>query len=161
LEFRRAIFSILFLVVMSIAFFSVPIVVQAQKSNAESAISNVHSELVQCFDAAKAAEYSGANISRLTAILNSAGLLLSQAEGAYSVGDMVSALSFANQSHAALNGFISEASSLKSAGEDSSNLQNLVFVGSIVGTFAVIGGSFAVWRLLKRKYDDEGGVQKN
>jgi hypothetical protein len=152
--------GVLLLTALSIAVCA-PSVVWAQQNDAASAISMAQSELVQCFDAARAAESAGANISSLTFILNNAGSLLSGAELAYSQGNFTSASSLAAQSQSSLSGFRSDASALKSAAVDSSNLQTLFFVGSIVGTFVVIGGGVAVWVLLKRKYGNEEEVVQN
>ncbi len=148
--------GVLLLLAMSAIFLSSPSIVFAQQSNTASAISMAQSELVTCYEAARMAEASGANISQLTRTLNDAGSLLSRAELAFSTGDNDSAQSLAIQSQNELTSFISEANSLQtSASQIRSNSFLLNFVGSISGTIAVIVGSLIVWFLLKRKYRAE------
>ena len=156
LGFVKVSVAVLLLTVLCTSVLCLPSVVFAQQSDAASAISSAQSNLVQCFDAARAAESAGANISSLTSTLNIAGSLLSEAQLAYSQGDFASASSLAAQSQSSLDGFLSDASGLKSAAVAGSNLQMLVFAGSIVGTFAVIGGGFGVWVLLKRRNAKDG-----
>lgn len=148
--------GVLLLAAISIAVLSVPSGVWAQQNDAASAISAAQSKLVQCYDAARTAESAGANISSLTPVLNDAGTLLSNAELAYSSGNFSLASNLASQSQSSLGSFISDANALKSAAVASSNQQTLIFVGSIVGTFAVIGTGAAIWVLLKRKYGKNG-----
>jgi len=151
LRFTRVSIVVLLLVVISVAILSESSVVRAQQNGVSPAISTAQTKIVQCFDAARAAESAGANISSLTSVLNSAGVQLSNAELAYSSGNSGLATSLASQSQSSLGGFLSDAAALKSSAVARSNLQILLFVGSIVGTFAVIGASAAVWVLLKRK----------
>ena len=157
----RVSLGVLLLSALFIAVLSVPSVVWAQQSDAASAISAAQSKLVQCYDAARAAEAASANISVLTNRLNSAGLLLSRAELAYSTGDFGSAQSLAVQSQDELASFISDANSLQTSAAQSKSFDFLLsIVGSVVGTVVVLVGSFVVWGLLKRKYDNSG-VQKS
>lgn len=130
-----------------------PSFVCAQQSGASSAISAAQSNLASCFAAARSAEAAGANISQLTHTLNVAGSLLSNAELAYSKGDLGAAQSLASQSQSELSDFISTANSLRASASQSQTVSFLVnIVGSIAGTVAVFVGSFVVWRFLKRKY---------
>jgi hypothetical protein len=59
----------------------------AQQDSAQTAISSAQSTLVSCYSAAKDAEAAGANVTSLTATLNTAAGLLSQAELAYASSD--------------------------------------------------------------------------
>ncbi len=127
--------------------------VWAQQVDTSSAISAAQSRLVQCYDAARVAESSGANISQLTLRLNSAGLLLSKAQLAYSNGDLGSSQSLAAQSQSELADFISDAQSLQASAAQSKTFDFLLnVVASVVGAIIVIVGSFVVWIRLKRKY---------
>jgi hypothetical protein len=129
--------------------------VAAQQSDPSQAISDAQSRLVACFDAVKTAEAAGANISRLTNTLNTAGALLSNAQHAYSIGNFTDAQHLAVESQNLLGGFVSEANSLTITAKQDSNMQFLVnVVGSVAGTIAVLVGSFIVWRLMKKKYAD-------
>jgi hypothetical protein len=150
----RVSLSVLLLVAISVAALSVPSVVWAQQNEAVSAAQN---KLVQCYDATRAAEAAGANVSQLTSQLNSAGLLLSRAELANSTGDFGSANSLAAQCQSELANFVSDANTLQVSAERSRTLGFLVnVVGSVAGTIAVLVGSFVVWVLLKRRYGTSG-----
>jgi hypothetical protein len=155
LRFVQEFLGALLLAAISLAVLSVPSIVYCQQNNA---ISAAQSKIAQCNDAARAAESSGANISQLTTRLNSAGLLLSRAEVAYSNGDGGLAASLASQCQSELASFVSDANSLQASAAQSRTFEFLLYiVGSVVGTFVVIIGSFLVWRLLKRKYANGGG----
>ena len=157
----RVSLGVLLLAAISIAVLSVPSVVWAQQNSAASAISAAQSKLVQCYDAARAAESASANISQLTSRLNSAGLLLSRAELAYSNADFGSAQSLAVQNQSELASFVSDANSLQASAAQSRTFDFLLnVVGSVVGTVAVLVGGFVVWGFLKRKYGNSG-VQKS
>ena len=120
-----------------------------------SAIASAKQEIVTCFEAARAAEAAGGDISGLTAVLNDAGLLLSDAESAYSRGDYDVAQNLAVQCHNSLSGFVDEAARVKATGELARSNDFLVnVVGSTVGTFAVIGAGFGVWVYLKRRHGE-------
>jgi hypothetical protein len=139
-------FSLLFVALLSST-------VSANQSDAATAISSAQNTIVNCYDAAKAAEAAGANITGLAGTLNEAGLLLSQAQLAYSQSDFDAAANYAAQSQNKLNGFISQADSLRQAALQRESWDFLVnFVGSIVGAFAVVAAGFAVWFFLKRRY---------
>ena len=117
--------------------------------------------LIQCYNAARAAESAGANISQLTLRLNNAGLLLSTAQLAYSKGDFGLASSLAIQSQNELDTFILDANSLQALAAQSRTFDFLLnIVGSIAGTVAVLAGSFVVWRFFKRKYGFSGAADE-
>jgi competence protein ComGC len=145
--------GILLLAVSTILLLITPSVVSAQRNVTESAISAAQSKLLSCFEAAKLAEKAGANISQLTAPLNNAGLLLSQAELAYSNGDFEVAQNLTVQCQSVLSNFISNATALQTSATQNRNTDFLWnIVGSAGGTVVVLVGSALVWLLLKRKF---------
>ena len=157
MRFFQVSLGFLLLAVISISVINMPSVVWAQQDDAASAISAAQSKLVQCYDAARAAEAASANISQLTGGLNSAGLLLSRAQLAYSNSDFGSAQNLALQSQNELATFVSDAKSLQTSAANHRSFDFLFsFVGSIVGTVAVLVGSIVVWVLFKRKYGNTG-----
>jgi hypothetical protein len=129
-----------------------PVVVHAEGSYVNVALASANNQLVACYDAAKAAEAAGANITALTSALNIAGALLSNAQYAFSTGDFVSAQNFAIQCQNQLGGLVQEANSLQiSASQGRSTDFFVNFLGSIAGAIMVIVGSIIVWVLLKRR----------
>ncbi len=151
--------GILFLAASIAVLLIMPSVVTAQ-SSAASAISAAQSKLVSCFDAARSAEAAGANISQLTSTLNDAGLLLSNAQLAYSNGNYGDAQNYASQSQNVLSNFVSNANSLQATAAQNRTIGTLYFVGSILGSVVVVVGGVAVWVLLKRKYGNSEGAKK-
>lgn len=127
--------------------------VWAQQESAASAISSARNTILNCYTAAREAEAAGANITVLTSTLNDAVSLLSQAELAYGAGDFEAAFDFASQSQSTLANFVGEANALREVAVQQQNQDYLVYVGSIIGTFAVLFAGFVVWVLLKRKYE--------
>ncbi len=127
--------------------------VVAQQSTSAHAISDAQSRIISCFDAAQTAEAAGANISRLINTLNYAGMLLSNAENAYSIGDFDNAQRLAVESQNLLSGFVSEAISLKVTASQERNTDFLVnVVSSVVGAILLLVGSIIVWKIIKKKY---------
>jgi hypothetical protein len=130
-----------------------PSSVFAEQSSADSAIASAKQQIVTCYNAVKAAEAAGANISSLTSILNGAGLLLSQSELAYSKSDFATAQNLAVQTTQSLSNFVSEANVLR---DTAAQLMTLDFyyniVGSIAGTIVVIVVGFVVWRFVKKRF---------
>ena len=148
-------------IIMLLTAMFLPSVAFAEQSGADSAIASAKQQIVTCYDAAKAAEAAGANITSLTGILNDAGTLLSQSELAYSKNDFSTAQSLADQSGQSLANFVSEANGLRDAAAQQQTLEFLVnVVGSIMGTIAVIVAGFVVWRFL-RKRQPQTGVPTN
>ena len=130
-----------------------PVLAVAQQTDASAAITSAKQQFITCLDSAKQAEAAGANISSLTAVLNDAGGLLSRSELAYSQSDFGSAQSLASQCSQRLSNFISESNGLRDAAAQQRSYDFWVsFVGSIVGSFAVIVAGFVVWRFLKKRY---------
>ncbi len=152
---RKGVALMVLLVLFATCLYVVP--VYADQSSAQAEINSAKLKLVGCFAASKAAESAGANISQLTNALNGAGLLYSHAELAYSNGDFDAAQNFATQSQSVLSTFVSTANSLQATATQQRNQDFMLnFVGSIVGTVAVIVGCVAIWILLKRKYGKDG-----
>jgi len=142
-------FSALFLLVFIGCF---PSFVHADQSSASSELASANNNLVQCLNAAKAAEQAGANITALTGTLDEAGSTYSQAELAYSVGNFPDAYTLALHSQNELSNFISTANSLQNAALQKQNTDFLLnFVGPIIGAVAVIVGSVAIWISLNRR----------
>ncbi len=127
-----------------------PVLVIAQ--DPPSVISSARQQLISCYDAAKAAEAVGANISSLTSVLNEAGSLLSQSELAYSKGDFGTAQSLATQSSQRLGGFVSMANSLRDSAVQQGNYDFWInTVGSSVGALVVILIGLQIWRASNRR----------
>jgi hypothetical protein len=121
------------------------------------AIASAQSTLNTCYEAAKQAEAAGANITSLQETLNIAGAQLSKAQYAQSQGDSGSANNYAQQAQNTLSGFEAQANALRDTASRQTQTSFLInVVGSIAGTFAVIGGSIAVWFILKRKNKSQG-----
>ena len=142
------VFIILFAMV---AYASPPVF--AETSSADTAISAAKSKLLESFNDARAAEAAGANITDLTDKLNVAGLLLSEAEQAYSSGNFYSAESLATQSQIELSSLFSTSNSLQVRAIQKQSLDLWMnLVGSICGTIAVLAGSIVTWIMLKHRY---------
>ena len=151
------------LLVAIVLFFSVaflvPSNVRADQTSALADLTSARLKLADCYAAAIAAEAASANISQLTISLNNAGLLLSRAELAYSNGDFYGTQSLAAQSQGELLNFVAAANSLQVAAahrREQDFLWN--FLGSIVGSVAVLVSSVTLWVLLKRKYGNGGSM---
>jgi flagellar basal body-associated protein FliL len=124
----------------------------ASQSEASSSISSAQKKITDCYNAVKAAEAAGANISVLTSELNEAGLLLSQAQLSYSKSDFDAASNYAVQSQNQLETFVGQADGLMQAASRQRSQDFLInFVGSIVGACAVVVVGLMVWFLLERK----------
>jgi hypothetical protein len=130
------------------------------QTDAEAAITSAKEQIVTCYKAAQDAEAAGANITSLTVVLNDAGALLSRAELAYSMKDFGAARDFAVQSAGRLSDFVSAANALKETAAQQRGLDFWVnIVGSVIGTFAVLGGGYALWFFLSRRYRTAGAVE--
>jgi cobalamin biosynthesis Mg chelatase CobN len=127
----------------------------ATQTDAGSAIASAQKLLLNCYNAAKASEAAGANITVLEVSLNDAGRSLSNAELAYSNGDYNSAVNYANQCQSALSNFVPKANALKASGEQQRSQGLVIFVGSIVGALAVVGAGYVVWLQVKKKYTNQ------
>jgi hypothetical protein len=133
---------------------------QADQTDAATAIASAKEQILICYQAAKEAESAGANVTALVAVLNDAATLLSRAEFTYSMSDFETARDLAIQSQSTLGDFISEASASKETAAQQRNQDFLInVVGSIIGTFAVLGVGIAIWIFLKRKYETTGAYE--
>jgi hypothetical protein len=153
---KRAVFLLIcLLLAFSLGFLSS--VVWADQGGAANAISSAMSQLVSCYDAVRGAEAVGANVTSLTGALNEAGLLLSQAEFAFSNGDFGAAQDFAVQSQGKVANVVSEANALLISAEAQQNQDFLInVVGSTGGTVAVLVGSWGLWSFLKKRSKNKG-----
>ncbi len=124
----------------------------ASQTDAASAVASAQNLLFNCYNAAKAAGGTGANVTVLQVALNDAGGSLSNAELAYSNGDYNSAVNYANQCQSALSNFVSEANALKASGEQQQSQSLVIFVGSIVDALLAVVAGYVIWLLLKKKY---------
>jgi hypothetical protein len=148
-NYRKLVFLMAVLLFLLVASSSV---VLAQ-SDAAAAVASAKEQIIVCYQAARDAEAAGANITSLTVVLNDAGALLSRAESAYSLKDFNAARYYAAQSVKQLSGFVSVANALKETAVQQRSLDFWVnIVGPVVGTFAVLGGGFALWVFLSRRH---------
>lgn len=138
------------------AFLIVPSHLAAAQSDAVTSAQNT---LTACYKAAEQAEAAGANITSLQDTLNTAGRQLTKAQYAQSQGDMDSANSYSQQVQSTLNGFAQKADALRISASQQAQQNFQILVASIVGTFAVIGCSIAVWFIVKRKNQNRGDVE--
>ncbi|MCW3986039.1 MAG: hypothetical protein NWE91_06500 [Candidatus Bathyarchaeota archaeon] len=129
----------------------------ANETDAVAAIAAAEEKNVLCYDAVAEADGAGANVTVLLVTLGEAGGLLSMAEWSYARGDFDNAVDFAGQSQGKLNGFVVEAEALTETVVKENYWGFLVnVVGSVVGSVAVVCGSFVVWHFFKKRYG--GGV---
>lgn len=121
------------------------------RAEAEIAIQSAESELLKCYNAVYEAEEAGANVSSLLGVLNEACWLLSKAKIAFNDGDFDSACGNASECIRRLEGITSQANSLKLEAEQASRMDFLInYVGSAVGSIAVVVGGYTIWLFLKR-----------
>lgn len=129
----------------------------ANETDAVAAITAAEEKNVLCYDAVAEADGAEANVTVLLVTLDEAGELLSMAELSYARGDFDNAVDFASQSQGKLNGFVVEAEALAETAVQGNYWDFLVnVVGSVVGSVAVVCGSFVVWHFFKKRYG--GGV---
>ena len=83
--------------------------------------------------------------------LNDAAGLLSKAELAYASGDYNSAYNYAIQSQSKLNGFTSQATTLKENAVNNDNQNFIIIVLSIIGSVAILCVGIVAWIVLNRK----------
>lgn len=130
------------------------------QTDAASTIEVAKIQLINAYRLSQQAEQAGANITQLTAILNDAGLLLSQAEHAYSIGDFDASQSLAVQSQGMLGDFATKADVLKeAAAQQAADDFWVKILYPIFGSLAVIVVGFAIWYVLKRKYGASGAIE--
>ena len=153
---REGFLLLCLLLAFSVGF--LPSFVWADQVGAANAISSAMSQLASCYDAVRDAEAAGANVTSLTGTLNEAGLLLSEAEFAFSNGDFAAAQDYAGQSQGKLANVVSEANALLMVAGARRNQDFLVnVVGSTGGTVALLVGSWGLWSFLKKRSKSDGG----
>lgn len=123
----------------------------AQQDTAQSAISSAQSTLVNCYGAVKDAEAAGANVTSLTATLNTGAGLLSQAELAYASNDYSTAYSDAAQSQTALNGLTSQATALQQNAAKNQGQSGLTVIFSLIASVAIFSVGLGAYVSLSRK----------
>ena len=156
---KRLIIFLGFIALLSLFLSASPSTVLAQQSGAASAISSARVQLVSCYNAAREAEATGANITKLASVLNEAGSLLSSAEFAFSHEDFDLAHDYAVQCQDKLTNFVSKANAISVAGEANRNQDFLInVIGSTAGSIVVLIGGLALWSFLKKK-NLEGGQE--
>jgi hypothetical protein len=130
-----------------------PLSVFAESSDADSAIASAKQQIVICYNAVKAAEAAGANITSMTSLLNEAGALLSESELAYSKNDFATAKNLAVQSSQSLINFVSQANALQASAAQQRSFDFWVnVVGSIIGAIGVIVAGLIVFRYVGKRY---------
>jgi hypothetical protein len=133
----------------------------SSESDAGLAIAQAEQRIEVCYSAAADAEKAGANVTSLLAILDEAGMNLSEARVAFQNGNFDFAYTLAVQSNATLNGFELNATSLRDRAAQQGRVGFLVnVVGSTVGTFVVIVIGLLVWLSLKKRYERSGSVAR-
>jgi hypothetical protein len=136
--------TVIFLV--ATAFLAVPVFAEQG-----SAISSAQDTFKGCYDAIKQAQAAGANVNSLMTTLNEAAGLLAKAQLAEASGDYSSANNYAVQSQNQLNGFISQADSLKENAMSNSNQNLIIAIFSIIISVAILCAGIALFVVLNRK----------
>jgi hypothetical protein len=147
------------LVLMAICDRSCPSAFGANETEALEALTLAEEKILLCYGAVAEADQAGANISALLAVLNRAGVFLSQAESSYKMGDFDTAVDQAGQSQGELDGFVIEAKALTDMARQETFWGLLGAVASAVGAVGVICGGFAVWFYMKKRDETGGGVK--
>jgi hypothetical protein len=123
----------------------------ADQNSAQTAIMSAQNNLKTCYDAAKQAQATGANVDSLMVTLNDAAGLLSDAELAYASNNYNSAYNYATQSQSKLNGFTSQASALQQNAINNDNQNFITLVSSVIGSVAILCVGIVAWVILNRK----------
>ena len=125
--------------------------VKAEENVSSASILVAKNRLVTCYEGAKSAESSGANISSLIDTLNNAGLFVSNAEAAYSNRDFSNAERLALTGQNLLNNFETKVYLLRTKGQQAANTDFLInVVGPVIGIVIVVIASVLIWRLPKK-----------
>jgi hypothetical protein len=133
---------------VAVVLFACPVLAQ---DSSQVSINQAKTTLKNSYEAALQAEDAGANITSLISALNNAAGLLSQAELAYASHDYVAANNYAAQSKNSLNGFDSQAASLKAnaANVQTQHSETVLFSAVVAVAFLVVG--FGLWFVLGRR----------
>jgi hypothetical protein len=128
----------------------------ANEGDARSAITGAEQRVSTCYSAGAEAQKAGANVTLLLLTLDDAGMLLSRAHLHFEKGNFDDAQVLAVQCKTILQGFESEASSLRDTAANARSLDFMINVaGSAVGAIVVVVAGFAVWQRLKKKHTTE------
>ncbi len=146
----KTLFPVLFAVMILANFVSFPAALASQGS-AESQISSAKNLIKDCYLAVKEAEAEGADIGTLMVTLNEAGLLLSEAELAYSVKEYSLADDYARQSRSKLSNLISQAQDLRQTAINAGTQEFVTLTLSLLASIGILSGGIAAWVVLKRK----------
>lgn len=147
-KFITLIFSIALLILLVANVFSA---FCYSEDEAALRIQTAENKVLNCYRAVFDAEKADANVSSLLNTLNEASWFLSEAKLAYNSGDYNSAFTNASECLSKLEGFTNQADDLRLEAEQAKHLDFMVnFVGSAVGSVAVVLGSYAVWVYLKK-----------
>jgi hypothetical protein len=105
------------------------------------------------FNVVLGAEKAGGNVTQFLVKLNSAGVLLAEAQNAYSSGNTTNVSLIADNVRQIADQVNSDALNLRNASLiDSQNSFWLTLVFSVVGAFVFGISLFIVWRRFKRNY---------
>lgn len=122
------------------------------KADAEYAIQNAERGLLECYNTVFEAEKAGANVGDLLKVLNEASWLLSKANHAYNSGDFNEAYEYALNCIQKLERIEDQAHLLKMEAEKAGLMDFLVnYVGSAIGSVAVIIGGYIAWVFIKKR----------
>lgn len=131
------------------------------ESEASSAITQAQQTINACYSAASNAEKAGANVTSLLSILDEAGMNLSEAQLAFQNGNYGSAYTLAVQSNTTLNGFESQADSLRNTATQQGLADfDVNVVGSTVAAIAVVVIGLLIWTYLKNRPEKPKKVKK-
>jgi len=141
------------LVVFLVFVSSVRVCAAVSEGEARVAIESADARVVVCYKAVVEAEGVGGNVSELTAVLNEAGGLLSQAKVAYDRKEFDVAFELVSNCTSMLDGFTERAATVRDNGAGERRADFLVnVVGSAVGTVAVVIVGWVLWAYLKKRY---------
>ncbi len=138
--------TIAFIIAISV---SVPSHLAVAQSSAINSAQNTLTHLLRSSQTSRSSRRKHHQPTRHT---KHCGTQLTKAQYAQSQGDTSSANTYAQQVQSTLNAFVQEANTLRDTAAQQTQTSFLInVVASIAGTFAVIGGSVAVWIIQKRK----------
>lgn len=122
------------------------------EGDTQSAIASAQQEVLACYNSAADTAKAGANVTSLLSTLDVAGDLLSKADLAFENGDYNSSQALALQSQQELQGFQTQASSLKQTATRAAFMDFAVnIVGSLFGAFLVVLCAVIAWFVFKKR----------
>ena len=154
---RVSIFAIIDVIIIINALYGSAVL--AQQESYSTAISSAQNNLQSCYEATKQAEAAGANVNSLIGTLNEAAGLLTKAQLAYASGDYGLADNYASQSQSKLDGFVSQANTLKQNAQNSNVQKLIVTLLSVLCAIAILClGLIAYVRLNRTGRNDLNGI---